>query len=94
MERVRAAVAERIAVVDVDAERLHAAGVDVLADRADHALPFVFFFVAAARRKHDHRRPPMAEDDDAHVTADPIGVPAIIFASHTESWRSQSEADA
>src|SRR5438128_8065506 len=82
MERMRAAIGERIAMVRVDAERLDAPAVDELRDRADQALAFVFPFVAAARREHDHRRPPVSEHDDAHVAADPAGVPSLDFVAH------------
>ena len=82
VQRVRAAVGERIAVVDVDAERLDRAGVDELGDRGDQPLPFVFLFVAAAGREHDHRRAPVAEHHHAELAADPFRVPAMMFASH------------
>jgi hypothetical protein len=38
---MRAAVRERVAVIEVDRERLDAAAVDELRDRADEALPLV-----------------------------------------------------
>ena len=82
MKRMRSAVRERVAVVDVDRECFHAAGIDELGDRANQALPLVLALVAAARRKQDHRRPPVAVDDDAHVAADTVGVPAVVFAMH------------
>ena len=82
VQRVGAAVGERVAVVEVDAEALHRAGVDQLADRADQPLPLVFFFVAAAGRKHDQRRAPVPEDGDAELPSDPVRVPPMHFTSH------------
>src|SRR5438874_2319806 len=49
MTRMRAAVAERVAVVDVDAVQLDASGLDDVAERGDHTLPIELPFVAAAR---------------------------------------------
>ena len=51
MERVRALVRERVAVIDVDRERLDAPGVQMLGDGADQALALVFPFVSAAGRE-------------------------------------------
>src|SRR5438067_13073355 len=56
VERMGAAVRERIAMIQVDAVRFHAACIDVAGDRADEALPLVFAFVATTGRKQDHRR--------------------------------------
>jgi hypothetical protein len=76
------AVRERVAVVHVHREGLHAAGVDELRNRADEALPLVFAFVAAARREHDHRRSPVSVDVDAHLASEAMRVPAVIFVMH------------
>jgi hypothetical protein len=71
VERMRAAVEERLVVVRADAEDLHAPGVDVLADRVDEALPLELPLVALARRKGEQRRTPVPEDRDAHVVLEP-----------------------
>jgi hypothetical protein len=51
MERVRALVRERVAVIDVDRERLDSPGVQMVGDGADQALTLVFPFVPAAGRE-------------------------------------------
>src|SRR3954447_9960570 len=82
VERMRVAIAERVAVVDVDAEGFDFPRLDELAHRVDQPLPFIFFFVTAAGREQNHRRAPMAVHDQAEFSAEPVGVPAVIFASH------------
>src|SRR3954469_9738880 len=82
VERMRVAIAERVAVVDVDAEGFDFPRLDELAHRLDQPLPFIFFFVTTAGREQNHRRAPMAGHDQAEFSAEPVGVPAVIFASH------------
>ena len=82
MKRMRAAVRERVAVVDVDAVQLDAPGFDRIAEPVDHALPIELPLVAAAGREHDHRRPPASVDDDAELAAEAVGIPAVIVAPH------------
>src|SRR5438876_6540434 len=82
MQRMSAAIAERIGMVRTDAERLDPAGVDEVADGADQTLPLVFLFVSAAGREHDHRWAPVTQHDDAHVALEPIGIPFMYVTSH------------
>src|SRR5918912_766395 len=84
VERMRAAVRERISVGRIDAEHLHAPGVDELADRANQTLTVVFPFVAAAGREGDHRRAPMPEYHHAHVAPYAIGMPAVSLSTHPD----------
>jgi hypothetical protein len=80
--RMGPVVAERIAVVGVDAEHLHAPGVDRPAHDADDSLAFVFPLVAAGGGKRDHRRTEVTVDDDTHFTAETMGIPVVRFAMH------------
>src|SRR5579872_7221436 len=79
-------VVEAGAVDGVDAEDFDFAGFDEIGKRADHALIFEFPFVAGAGREADERLAVMAVDDDAHIPADPGGIPAVIFAFHGAPW--------
>jgi hypothetical protein len=83
---MRAAVTERVAVVHVDREGLHAAGLDELGDRPDETLALVLAFVAAARREEDHRRSPVPVDDDVHVAAEAVRVPSVDLALHARQY--------
>src|SRR5580765_3760875 len=78
VQRMRVAVGKRVAMVDVDAERLDLAAVDDLADGADEALALVFLLVAAAGREHDQRRAPVAQYDDPELSSDPFRIPAMM----------------
>jgi len=87
VEGMRAAVGERVPVIQVDRVGLHITRVDQVADRPDQALPLVFPFVAAAGRKQNHRRPPVAVNDDVHVPPEPIRIPPVLFTPHGRKYR-------
>ena len=84
MRRVRAAVRERIAMVDVHAEHLDASICEGVLERVDHALALEFPLIAAAGRKDNHRRTPVTVDDDPHVASEAIGVPPMMVVPHGE----------
>src|SRR5713226_3645476 len=90
MKGMRGLVVEREAVDGIDAEEFHFAGVDEIAERADHALAFEFPLVAGTRREAEQRRSPVAVDHDAQFDAQAWRMPAMNFALHRYEPRSST----
>src|SRR2546425_10227369 len=75
-------------VVDgVDAEDLHPAGVDVMGERADHALALIFIFVAAAGGEHEQGQAIVPVDSDPHLLPEPGRMPRVALLVHATSGR-------
>src|SRR5579863_5604872 len=79
---MRALVVEARAVDRIHAEDFYLAGLDEVAQRADHSLILELPFVARARGETDQRLTVMAVHDDTHVPANAGRIPAVIFAFH------------
>jgi hypothetical protein len=82
MERVRALVVETEAVDGIDGVELHAAGVDEIRERADHALAFQFPLIAGAGGKTEERRAPVPVNDNTKFDAQAGRVPTVVVALH------------
>ena len=67
VKRMRAFVAERIALHAVDAEDSDSPRVQIRAESANHALAFLLMLVAAARREREDGRAVIAVNSDTHV---------------------------
>src|SRR5262249_42987559 len=84
--RVRALVVPGLVVDGVDAEELHLAVVDVVAEGRDHALALVLPLVAPAGREGHDRVAVVAVDEHVHVPPEAVAVPAMVLAMHPASW--------
>ena len=82
MKRVRSLVCERIALHAVDAEDSDSALVDVRAESANHALPFLLPFVAHAGGEGEDGPAVIAVNSDAHVPTDTVRVPTLMVTMH------------
>ena len=67
VKRMRAFVAERIALHAVDAEDSDSPRVQIRAESANHALTFLLMLVAAARREREDGGAVIAVNSDTHV---------------------------
>src|SRR2546429_1021016 len=82
MKGVCSLVVKTMPIDRIHAEKFYSSRIDKVRERADHALAFEFPLVASAGRKTKKRRAPMPVDDDAQLHAEPVRVPAMIFALH------------
>ena len=82
---VGALVVPALVVDGVDAEDLHPAGVDVMGERADHALARVLVLVATARREHEQRPAVVPVDPDPHLLPEPGRMPRVALLVHATS---------
>src|ERR1700722_2465783 len=82
MKRMCVLVVKPGPVYGVHAEEFHATRVNQRGQRANHSLPIKFPFVAGAGRKSHQRGSPMPIDHNAHVQAEPMRIPTVIFSFH------------
>src|ERR1700735_3841878 len=90
MKRVRALVIESRGIYGVDAEKLHAPGVDQGRQTPNQSLVSKLPLVACAGGKSEKRRPPVPIYDDPHIQAQAIRIPPVIFPFHVApavEWR-------
>src|SRR6266404_2664830 len=90
MKGMRGLVVEGEAVDGIDAEEFHFAGVDEVAERANHALPLELPLVARGGGKADQGRSPVTVDDDAQFDPQARRMPPVIFALHVYEPRSST----
>src|SRR5215204_607181 len=79
---MRVAAHERLLVVRSHTEDLHAAAVDVIAQRPDQSLVVQLPFVSLAGRKRQERRAPVPKDGDTHFVAEARRMPVVMFDVH------------
>jgi hypothetical protein len=81
---MRAFVVKAEPVDRIDAENFYFSAINEIGQRADQALAFEFKLIARARRKSEYWLSPVAVHKHAHVEAEPVRIPAVIFTFH--SW--------
>src|SRR5205807_5458001 len=82
VKRMRAFVAERIALHAVDAEDSDSPRVQVRAESANHALTFLLMLVAATGGEGKDGHAVMPINIDAHVAAETVRIPIVMVAVH------------
>src|SRR5206468_11291455 len=85
VKRMRAFVAERIALHAVDAEDSDSPRVQIRSESANHALTFLLMLVAATGGESKDGHAVMPVNIDAHVAAETVRVPTLMVAVH--GWR-------
>ena len=82
MKGMRSLVCEGIALHAVYAEDSDSPLVNVRAERANHALTFLFPFVAHAGGEGEDGRAVIAVNGNAHVAIETVRVPTLMVAMH------------
>ncbi len=82
MKWMRALVVKSRGVHRVDAEKLHAPGVNQRRQTSDQSLALKFPLIAGAGGESKQRRSPVAVNNNPHIQSQPIRIPAMIFPFH------------